>query len=165
MNIRKEYKFYYAHRNQELTGTRCSRIHGHDCHLFLYFDVKRNGAISTLFNDFDIKIEPFLKKEFDHSILIDVNDRLYDTLREHERNTGEDLGLNVIPFPTSVENTCFYLAYRIISDFGFDLNRIEYQETRSSIVTYTRNDYQKDYSSGMGEILYDFMKEKIVNEK
>ena len=65
MKIKKEYKFYASHRNQELVGTKCERPHGHDYKVFLVFDVKRKGNISTLFDDFDKVIEPMFKNEFD----------------------------------------------------------------------------------------------------
>lgn len=158
MIIRKEYKFYYAHRNQDLINSSCFRIHGHDCHLFLHFDVIRNGNITTLFSDFDDKIEPFLKNEFDHRMLIDTNDVLLKSLQTHENETGEMLGYKRLPFPTSVENVCFYLFYRIVNDFKFALHRIEFQETRSSIISYSYEDFLGDYKGNIGKVLKEFIK-------
>jgi 6-pyruvoyltetrahydropterin/6-carboxytetrahydropterin synthase len=74
--------------------------------------VKRNGAISALFEDFDSRIEPFLTTEYDHGMMIHVNDRLYDTLRDHMRRTGEELKLKEFDSPTPVEN----LAYRLFTE-------------------------------------------------
>lgn len=83
MMIRKEYKFYAAHRNEELSD-KCRNLHGHRYGLRCFFEVERTGAISTLFEDFDRKIEPLLKREYDHGMLIHVNDplstRLYATI-------------------------------------------------------------------------------------
>ena len=142
MIIRKEYKFYAAHRNEELDD-KCRNLHGHRYSLRCFFEVKRQGAISTLFEDFDCKIEPFLKAEYDHGMLINANDTLYDTLCDHMRRTGEDLKLKVFNAPTSVEN----LAHRLfteITQMGFRLNRLEVRETDSSVVIYTREDWIAD---------------------
>ena len=142
MIIRKEYKFYAAHRNEELND-KCRNLHGHRYSLRCFFEVQRQGAISTLFEDFDSKIEPFLKAEYDHGMLINVNDPLYETLNDHMRRTGEDLKLKKFTAPTSVEN----LAHRLfteITEMGFRLNRLEVRETDSSVVIYTRKDWIAD---------------------
>jgi 6-pyruvoyltetrahydropterin/6-carboxytetrahydropterin synthase len=142
MTIKKEYKFYAGHRNQELKE-KCFRPHGHDYKLFCIFNVKRTGSISTLFNDFDSKIEPWLKENFDHRFLIDKNDPLRFAFDQHREFTGEDLGYKMLPFPTSVENVCLYL-FDVITKMGFDLEMIELQETRTSTVNYTKHDYNSD---------------------
>ena len=129
MIIRKEYRFYAAHRNEELDD-KCRNLHGHRYSLRCFFEVERHGAISTLFEDFDCKIEPFLKAEYDHGMLINANDTLYDTLCDHMRRTGECLKLKVFNAPTSVEN----LAHRLfteITQMGFRLNRLEVRDIRS----------------------------------
>jgi 6-pyruvoyltetrahydropterin/6-carboxytetrahydropterin synthase len=61
----------------------------------------------------------------------------------HTERTGEELRLNRFDVPTSVEN----LAYKLfteITDMGFRLNRLEVQETDSSVVVYTREDWIAD---------------------
>lgn len=143
MQIKKEYKFYAGHRNQELSD-KCFRPHGHEYKIFCIFNTIRKGSISTLFNDFDSKIEPMLKDEFDHRFLIDKNDRLLQYLQGYERESGENLGLKILPFASSVENVCYYLFNEIIIRFQFDLERIELQETRSSTLIYTRANYEED---------------------
>lgn len=50
MIIRKEYKFYAAHRNEELED-KCRNLHGHRYGLVCHFEVERDGSISTLFGD------------------------------------------------------------------------------------------------------------------
>ena len=82
MIIQKEYKFYAAHRNAELTD-KCSNLHGHRYGITCFFEVQRTGALTTLFADFDDKIEPFLKREYDHGMLIHVADPLFETLVDH----------------------------------------------------------------------------------
>lgn len=142
MIIQKDYKFYAAHRNEELND-KCRNLHGHRYGIRCFFEVERNGAISTLFADFDQKVEPLLKQQYDHGMLINANDPLYETLCEHMRRTGENLKLKVFNVPTSVEN----LAHRLfteITDLGFRLARLEIKETDTSVVSYTREDWIED---------------------
>jgi 6-pyruvoyltetrahydropterin/6-carboxytetrahydropterin synthase len=142
MLIEKEYKFYAAHRNEELTD-KCRNLHGHRYGIRCVFEVKRTGSYSTLFADFDEKIEPFLKRVYDHATLVHANDTLYETFRQHTLRTGEELKLVVFTAPTSVEN----LAHRLfteITEMGFHLNRLEVRETDSSVVVYSRHDWVAD---------------------
>lgn len=142
MIIQKEYKFYAAHRNEELAD-KCRNLHGHRYGLICFFEVERQGAISTLFGDFDAKIEPFLKSQYDHSMLIHVNDSLYETLIGHMKRTGEELRLNVFEMPTSVENLAHKL-FTEITELGFRLRQIEVRETDTSVISYTREDWIAD---------------------
>jgi 6-pyruvoyltetrahydropterin/6-carboxytetrahydropterin synthase len=142
MIIQKNYKFYAAHRNEELTD-KCRNLHGHRYGIRCFFEVERTGSYSTLFADFDDRLEPFFKAEYDHAMLINVHDSLYETLQDHTRRTGECLKVKEFTQPTSVEN----LAHRLfteITDMGFRLNRIEVRETDSSVVIYTREDWIAD---------------------
>ncbi len=79
MIIQKEYKFYAAHRNETLMD-KCSNLHGHRYGLRCFFEVERDGDISTLFGAFDEKVEPWLKALYDHGMLINIHDPLYETL-------------------------------------------------------------------------------------
>lgn len=142
MIIQKRYKFYAAHRNEELRD-KCRNLHGHRYEIRCFFEVRRNGSISTLFQDFDSKIEPFLKAEYDHAMLINVHDSLYQSLCMHMERTGESLRLKRFEAPTSVEN----LAHRLfteITEMGFLLRRMEVQETDSSVLVYDREDWIAD---------------------
>ncbi len=142
MTIEKSYKFYAAHRNEELDG-KCRNIHGHRYGVRCFFRVQRRGSISTLFGDFDARIEPFLKREYDHAMLIHINDPLYDALSGYMRRTGDLLRLKRFEEPTSVEN----LAHRLFSEIsamGFYLEKLEVQETDTSTVAYTREDWMAD---------------------
>ena len=140
--IQKEYKFYAAHRNEELTD-KCSNLHGHRYGLRCFFEVERNGAISTLFGDFDGRIEPLLKEEYDHAMLINRNDTMYETLLGHMHRTGEKLRLNIFDEPTSVENLAHKL-FSEITDLGFRLEKLEVRETDTSVLSYTRDDWIAD---------------------
>jgi 6-pyruvoyltetrahydropterin/6-carboxytetrahydropterin synthase len=142
MIIRKEYKFYAAHRNEELDD-KCRNLHGHRYGICCHFEVERTGSYSTLFADFDDKIEPHLKQFYDHGMLINVNDPLFETLRDHTRRTGECFKLKEFHVPTSVENLAHQL-FTEITDMGFRLERIEVRETDSSVVVYTRKDWVAD---------------------
>jgi 6-pyruvoyltetrahydropterin/6-carboxytetrahydropterin synthase len=142
MIIQKDYKFYAAHRNEELTD-KCRNLHGHRYGICCFFEVERTGSYSTLFSDFDARIEPHLKQYYDHGMLINVNDPLYETLREHTRRTGECFKLKEFTAPTSVENLA-YMLFSEITEMGFRLNRLEVRETDSSVVIYTREDWIAD---------------------
>lgn len=148
MLIKKYYKFYAGHRNQDLKD-KCSRPHGHFYQLSVFFEVKRTGSISTLFNDFDSVIEPFLKNEIDHRFFLDKNDTLFQTFEDHKKNFSEDLGAIILPFPSSVENVSFFLFDKFTQEFKFNIDRVELQETSSSTLIYTKQDYQEDLEYGM----------------
>ena len=142
MLIQKDYKFYAAHRNEELTD-KCRNLHGHRYGIRCFFEVERTGSYSTLFQDFDDRIEPFLKQVYDHGMLIHVQDPLFATLRDHMSRTGETLKLIEFDGPTSVEN----LAHRLfteITQMGLRLSRLEVRETDTSVVVYSREDWVSD---------------------
>lgn len=140
--IRKEYHFYAAHRNEELTD-KCHNLHGHRYGILCWFDVQRSGSISTLFGDFDSVIEPFLKAEYDHSMLIHSGDPLFESLRHHSERTGEQLKFKRMDYPTSVENLAWQL-FSEITELGFRLNHLEVRETDTSALIYTREDWISD---------------------
>jgi len=142
MIIRKEYKFYAAHRNEELHD-KCSNLHGHRYGVVCHFRVRRTGSYSTLFGDFDARIEPFLKEHFDHGMLINVHDPLLQTLKTHMQEHGENFKLREFDGPTSVENLAYQL-FGEITAMGFDLEQVDVRETDTSVIMYTREDYQAD---------------------
>lgn len=142
MIIRKEYKFYAAHRNEELMD-KCSNLHGHRYGLSCFFEVERTGSITTLFADFDRVVEPFLKREYDHGLLIHVNDPLYDTLQDHVLRTGDTLKMKRFDRPTSLENLAFQL-FSEITELGFRMQKIELRETDTSVLSYSRDDWIAD---------------------
>ena len=57
---------------------------------FASFCVERDGALSTLFGDFDDKIEPMIKGCYDHCFIVNREDPLYQTLLEHQEKHGEE---------------------------------------------------------------------------
>lgn len=142
MIIRKEYKFYAAHRNEDLHD-KCRNIHGHRYGIICFFEVQRNGSISTLFSDFDAKIETHIKSHYDHAMLININDPLYLTLCDHMNRTGEDFRFKKFNAPTSVENLAWHL-FSEISAMGFLLEKLEVKETDTSVFIYSKQDWLKD---------------------
>lgn len=142
MIIQKSYKFYAAHRNEQLPD-KCRNLHGHRYGLDCFFEVERDGALSTLFGDFDDKIEPLIKGVYDHCFIVNKNDPLYETILGHQERTGEDLRMKVLNFPSTVENIAFQL-FSEITELGFVLSRIEVRETDTSVMVYTREDWVAD---------------------
>ena len=142
MIIEKQYKFYAAHRNETLKD-KCSNIHGHRYGVRIHFEVEREGDISTLFGDFDDKIEPWLKQNYDHGMLINRNDPLYQALLDYCERTGECLRLKVLDGPTSVENLA-WVMFTEITEMGFRVAQIDIQETDTSTLEYTRDDWVRD---------------------
>jgi 6-pyruvoyltetrahydropterin/6-carboxytetrahydropterin synthase len=142
MIIQKQYKFYAAHRNEELTD-KCRNLHGHRYGITCFFEVERTGSLTTLFADFDSVIEPFLKEKYDHGMMIHAKDPLYESLCMHMHRTGEVLKLNVFDGPTTVENLAHKL-FTEITEKGFRMAKIEVRETDSSVVEYTREDWVAD---------------------
>lgn len=53
------------------------------------------------------------------------------------------LRLKVMDRPTSVENLC-HLMFSEITQMGFRLSRLEVQETDTSTVSYSREDWIRD---------------------
>ena len=154
MKIIKEYHFYAAHRNQHLTDCRdqkCWNLHGHRYGLKVHFRVQRAvedaSGVSTLFGDFDSKVEPFLKDAFDHGLLMDKNDPLSSPLTKFKRedDSGEWHGLKIkwFDYATSVENIAFVL-FDAITDMGFYIESLELKETDSSTLIYDRTDFLAD---------------------
>lgn len=142
MLIVKDYKFYAAHRNEELDD-KCRNLHGHRYGIKCFFRVRRTGSYSTLFSEFDDKIEPLLKSQYDHGMLIHVNDPLYQTLLDHQERTGEQFKLKLFFGPTSVENLAYQLFTEIRS-LELPIEKIEIRETDTSVVSYSLEDWKLD---------------------
>ena len=66
-----------------------------------------------------------------------------ETLQQHMARTGETLRLKVMDGPTSVENLC-HLLFSEITQMGFRLALLEVQETDTSTISYTREDWITD---------------------
>ncbi|MCA9038057.1 MAG: 6-carboxytetrahydropterin synthase, partial [Planctomycetaceae bacterium] len=82
-------------------------------------------------------------QNYDHGMLINVNDPLYETLQDHSRRTGEKFRLKLFNGPTSVENLA-WMMFSEITEMGFRLSKIEIRETDTSVIVYTCEDWKRD---------------------
>ena len=144
MLISKEFKFYAAHRNEEIGG-KCANLHGHRYGIICKFEVRRVSSISTLFSEFDDRVGRLIAEQYDHGMLIHRGDTLFTTLSQHEREFGETLKMKVLEGPTSVENLA-YTLFSEISALGFRLLKLEVKETDTSTVEYSLEDWKRDRS-------------------
>lgn len=134
MLLTRKYHFYAAHRNQELCD-KCRNIHGHQYEIRVIFDLLKKTSITTLFNELDEKVKPIID-EYDHGMLIDIHDPLY----EHLKKFGEPLKFKLFNGPTSVENMAEKLFFEIRARTGLNVDAIEVDETKSSTLRFSRND-------------------------
>lgn len=143
MRIEKKTHFYAAHRNQELKD-KCCNLHGHSYFVVFTFEFKREGSITKLFGDIEVIIDPIVKGEFDHALLIDINDPLYLTLKTHHPE------FKMVEFnePTSVENLCQMLFGKVSTALKEgDLIELTVQETTTSVIRYTAENYHSDLTA------------------
>ena len=127
--INKKYHFYAAHRNPE-GGEKCGRIHGHTYEIECDFNFpSKQNSITCLFSDIDALVEPILKG-YCHYFLLWDEDPLVPMLDM----MGEEY--KKLPFITSAENLCVWLATRIVNETDLPLSQITLAETKSSKVIY-----------------------------
>jgi 6-pyruvoyltetrahydropterin/6-carboxytetrahydropterin synthase len=138
MLLTRKYHFYAAHRNQELCD-KCRNIHGHQYEVRVTFDLVQKSSITTLFADLDAQVAPIIK-EYDHGMLIDVNDPLY----AHLLKFPETLKFKEFDGPTSVENLVKKLYNEIRERTGLNVYAVEVDETKSSTLRYTTDDAKNE---------------------
>jgi len=126
--ITKLFKFYAAHRNEEIGG-KCSSWHGHRYGVTVTVCQPRNGSITMLFDDIEKVIDPIIAN-LDHSLIINEGDP------EFEEITGLESVHKTyrIPFVSSAENLAEHL-FNVITENGLNVVELSLQETDSSIVT------------------------------
>lgn len=134
MLLTRKYHFYAAHRNQELCD-QCKNIHGHQYEIRVEFDLEQKTSITTLFADLDSLVVPIIK-EYDHGMLVDVNDPLYHHLCKFQDPSGHSLKFKVLPYPTSVENLARFLYEEIHFRTKLNVYAVEVDETKSSTLRY-----------------------------
>jgi 6-pyruvoyltetrahydropterin/6-carboxytetrahydropterin synthase len=128
MTITKHFKFYAAHRNEEIGG-KCASIHGHRYGVVVTVSEPRNGSVTMLFDDIEKRVKLLLDR-LDHSLLLHVDDPARDSLL----SSGACYRVYEVPFPTSAEN----MAEHILSELratGLNVVELALQETDTSIVT------------------------------
>lgn len=127
MVIEKKYHFYAGHRNKE-AGEKCGRIHGHtyevNCHF--KFDTIVDG-ITMLFSEIDKIAEPIIK-QYDHYLLLYIDDPLCNVLEMANEPFIE------LPFETSAENLAIWIFNQIKNKLP--IIKIELAETKTSKVIY-----------------------------
>ena len=114
-------------------------------HTDVQFKVKHLmiNTVTGEFTDFDAKVEPHLKKHYDHGLMINRHDPLLKYLQAYIQDSGDALKLNIFERPTSVENLAHKL-FSEITELGFRLSSIEIRETDTSVIQYTRSDWVED---------------------
>jgi 6-pyruvoyltetrahydropterin/6-carboxytetrahydropterin synthase len=128
MSITKHFKFYAAHRNEEIGG-KCASIHGHRYGLAVTVDEPRNGSITMLFDEIEKRASPLLDL-LDHSLLLHTGDPARDALLA----SGACCRVYEVPFPTSAENMAAHLLTELRAA-GLNVVELALQETDTSIVT------------------------------
>jgi len=132
MRIEKEYKFYAAHRNQNLEG-KCNSLHGHRYGVTVVIQPERTIAgVTMLFADIDSIVEPVIA-QLDHSCLVDINDPLIESMLM----AGKTFCLDK---ETSAENLAEEL-FSILIGLGLPLVELRIKETDSTQVIYDIEDY------------------------
>ena len=128
MTITKHFKFYAAHRNEEIGG-KCASIHGHRYGIAVTVEEPRSGSITMLFDEIEQRVKPLLDL-LDHSLLLHTGDPARDALLE----SGACFRLYEVPFPTSAENMAEHLLAEL-RRAGLNVVELALQETDTSIVT------------------------------
>ena len=128
MTITKHFKFYAAHRNEEIGG-KCASIHGHRYGIAVTVEEPRNGSITMLFDDIEKRVKPLLDR-LDHSLLLHAGDPARDTLLA----SGACCRVYEVPFATSAENMAEHLLAELRAT-GLNVVELALQETDTSIVT------------------------------
>jgi 6-pyruvoyltetrahydropterin/6-carboxytetrahydropterin synthase len=131
MIITKRYYFYAGHRNKN-AGEKCGRLHGHTydvtCH-FKFDVIDKKSGVTFLFSDIDKLVEPLIKY-YDHFFLLYEKDKMCEVFEKYNESYRK------LPFETSAENMAKHLYDTIKEQTGLNIVKIEFQETKSSIVTY-----------------------------
>jgi len=130
MTITKHFKFYAAHRNEEIGG-KCAAIHGHRYGITVTVAEARQGSITILFEDIEKRVKPLLD-QLDHSLLLHTSDPARDALL----SSGACCRVYEVPFPTSAENMAEHLLAELRAT-GLNVVELTLQETDTSIVTVT----------------------------
>jgi 6-pyruvoyltetrahydropterin/6-carboxytetrahydropterin synthase len=128
MTITKHFKFYAAHRNEEIGG-KCASIHGHRYGIAVTVEEPRNGSITMLFDEIEQRVKPLLDR-LDHSLLLHAGDPARDTLVA----SGACCRVYEVPFPTSAENMAEHILVKLRAA-GLNVVELALQETDTSIVT------------------------------
>jgi len=128
MKVRKQFRFYAAHRNEEIGG-KCAAIHGHRYGVTVEVEEPMNGSVSILFEDLERLVAPLIDA-LDHSLLLHEGDPAKDALLA----SGACCRVYLVPFPTSAENMARHL-FDALRATGLNVTELALQETDTSTVT------------------------------
>ena len=128
MTITKHFRFYAAHRNEEIGG-KCAALHGHRYGLAVTVEEPRNGSVTMLFEEIERRVQPLLAR-LDHTLLLHSG----DPAREALLASGACCRVYEVPFPTSAENMAEHLLGELRAT-GLNVVELALQETDTSIVT------------------------------
>lgn len=128
MTITKHFKFYAAHRNEEIGG-KCGSIHGHRYGVAVTVEEPRKGSVTILFEDIENAVKPLIDR-LDHSLLLHAD----DPAKEKLISSGACYRTYEVPFQTSAENMAEHL-FAEIRKTGLNVIELSLQETDTSIVT------------------------------
>jgi 6-pyruvoyltetrahydropterin/6-carboxytetrahydropterin synthase len=127
VQITKQFKFYAAHRNEQIGG-KCASLHGHRYGVSVTVEEPMKSSVSILFEEIENKVNPIIES-MDHSLLLNLNDPAAPMLVE----SGACDKVYLVPFVTSAENLATYLL-RLIRDTGLNVIELALQETDTSTV-------------------------------
>lgn len=128
MTITKNFRFYAAHRNEEIGG-KCAAIHGHRYGVAVTVEEPRNGSVTMLFEEIERRAKPLIDS-LDHTLLLHSGDPARDALL----SSGACCRVYEVPFPTSAENMAEHLLHELRAA-GLNVIELALQETDTSIVT------------------------------
>jgi 6-pyruvoyltetrahydropterin/6-carboxytetrahydropterin synthase len=137
MKVAKEFRWEGAHRLPWHVGL-CRHLHGHSyrMHVELSGPPDEQGMVAD-FQEIKAWVRP-LVSEWDHAILVAESDReLLSVVREH------DWRHVVLPYDTTAENLCRFVATWLLehtgdrlSEIGVTLIRVRIMETGSSYAEF-----------------------------
>ena len=134
ITVTKEFRFYAAHRNEEIGG-KCANIHGHRYGLSVTVVGQRNGSVTVLFE----QVEQWVQREIidlaDHAILLNREDPAADALL----SSGACGKVFWVSGPTSCENLpeMFFNMLRSACVSDDTVVSLTLKETDTSSVTVT----------------------------
>lgn len=127
--ITKEFRFYAAHRNEEVGG-KCANIHGHRYGLTVTVEEPRNGSVTMLFEQLEQYVEREIVGYADHALLLNRDDPCADALV----NSGACGKVFWMDGPTSCENLA-ELFFSMLRSVGANVVSLTLKETDTSSVT------------------------------
>ncbi len=128
--VTEEVRFCYGHRLMDYEGS-CARIHGHNARVEIMLaghTLDKRGFVADFF-DIEKAAREWILKQFDHRLVLREDDPVIPFLRQ----AGEPFV--TLPVNPSAENFA-KLIYDHLRGQGFNIVRVRFWETETSIATY-----------------------------